>query len=176
MYGTVSVMIYCNIIFIDFNFLFLFIHNIDTQLLPNVNMPFNNQSKSSGEFPIAPGTNNSTKPEFSQTNYNNNIPCQNSFQQPQAHSIQNNNSFNPFNSNPFHRSASNSDSNMSLSYSVNNFQNISQCGTPNLNQQQNLPIMNQSNSNSNLYSLFSSSNNTHNSFQSCINFLFHLSN
>ena len=73
------------------------------------------------------------------------------------------NTYNPFNSNPFmsQRSATNSESNTSFCYSVNNLQNFAESEATS---QQPHSLINtaQKNSNSNLYSLFSTSNSSNN--------------
>lgn len=110
-------------------------------------------------------------PEFSQstTYHQSNNTGANSYQHSTATLVTSANAYNPFSSNPFttQRSNTNSDSNTSFCYSVNNFQKPSTeaDSKKNMIQQQNQQSsMNttQKNSNSNLYSLFSLSNSSTN--------------
>lgn len=113
----------------------------------------------------------SYNPEFNQSNYhqsNTNTTYNSaiSYQQSNAPVVTSANAYNPFTSNPFttQRSNTNSESNTSFCYSVNNFQTAStEPDTTNMIQQQqhqqhNSMNTSHKNSNSNLYSLFSSSN------------------
>lgn len=121
---------------------------------------------------MAPETefNQSTTYHQSNTNSNTAFTGTNSYQHSTATLVASANAYNPFSSNPFttQRSNTNSDSNTSFCYSVNNFQNPSTESDPTKNmiqqqqQQQQHSSMNtsQKNSNSNLYSLFSSSNSS----------------